>query len=326
MSCHATWVGDLRVPAVQPPLQAAHLHATQLPSLSEHREPCIRNSRTCHELLLAVVTSEPGMLSHKSNHPLHSSHESSPCLCSVEEGGDSADQPGSAAYYIARRHSLVCEGWSVTLLEFCQVRLGQKLEGGQRDGHFDRDLRFLSDIAPPGNLFPPSYYMLKKVLGVSDVAEAERHVCVKLCHSWPYTPNSAYDKHDACPKCEEPRFLVQHTQRGDKLVARRKFWYLGIPAVVRDVWFKNPTWCGLRARGCADEVGGFWASAEAERLQREFPAFGTRDSVALELGFDFGQLFAFKMHSCGVIAMRSVFVDLGYARACARVVGAHQAR
>ena len=86
----------------------------------------------------------------------------------------------------------------------------EKQRSRTKDTYFDRDCRFFSTCCGPAqdNLKPPSFDMVKKILGTREAHECERHVCP--CHQHVYnttTPNEYRNlAEDKCPKCQTPRF------------------------------------------------------------------------------------------------------------------------
>jgi hypothetical protein len=62
-----------------------------------------------------------------------------------------------------------------------------------------------------GNHMPPSYYIMKQVLGVREVKDIEWHSCEAGCTGWEPTRTSQWHKHkdDYCRKCHGKRFKME---------------------------------------------------------------------------------------------------------------------
>ena len=85
-----------------------------------------------------------------------------------------------------------------------------KAASHRRSGEFDMHCRLLSEvIMGPGNLVPPSLYLMKKVVGCEDADAYACHVCVKDCMSWDHLDAAEWHlhAHDECGKCKQSRFV-----------------------------------------------------------------------------------------------------------------------
>ena len=75
--------------------------------------------------------------------------------------------------------------------------------------------------------------------------------------------------------------------------------------------FGNVNWCLLRSTGRAEkDSSGYYGAADAKRIDRHLQSMGSDVRLSdqcnsiYELGFDFGQMFTFKVHSSGIMAIR----------------------
>lgn len=94
--------------------------------------------------------------------------------------------------------------------------MAEKEHHKTKDTYFDRDQRFFSECCGAqgeqagrqSNFRPPSYGMVKKILGTRDAQQCERHVCICDKHVFKTVLPRDYVLHkdDQCPKCGEKRF------------------------------------------------------------------------------------------------------------------------
>ena len=118
-------------------------------------------------------------------------------------------KPGTAAWYRERLHEPVYDGANLTLIECCYLWLSMKLEGNVRDGQFDREARVMHDIMlPQPNIFPPSFYLFRQIIGCESVQDFECHCCPNECQSWAPLPQQQWAEHeqDVCSTCGSGRF------------------------------------------------------------------------------------------------------------------------
>lgn len=91
-------------------------------------------------------------------------------------------------------------------------------------------------LLPDGNLFPPSFHLVKAVLDVPDVSSVTRHVCPQCWELFPELDPSDHQHHleDTCgtPGCTQPRFDVDLTGKG---VPVRSVFYFGEEASLKDL-------------------------------------------------------------------------------------------
>ena len=142
----------------------------------------------------------------------------------VPQAAEPAAKAGTAAWYRERLHEPVYAGASLTLLECCYLWLSMKLEGNVRDGQFDREARVMHDIMlPQPNIFPPSFYLFKQIIGCKAVQDFECHCCPNECKSWGPLPQNQWAVHeqDVCFKCGSGRFKRVGTGSSSKLTPHK---------------------------------------------------------------------------------------------------------
>lgn len=105
-------------------------------------------------------------------------------LLGEADGGqdDVAEPVGAAARLIQNRYRPIYEGANITVIQSAYVMLSLKRKGRIRDGAFDMCIRVIHDVMlPAGNLFPPSLYMMRRVIGCRTLEDVSIHVCVNDC-------------------------------------------------------------------------------------------------------------------------------------------------
>lgn len=120
------------------------------------------------------------------------------------------DRPGTFRYYRSHLHDPIASGASISVLQYCYVRMLEKQRSRAKDTYFDRDCRLFNACCGPAqdNFRPPSLYMVKKLLGTREAHECERHVCPCDRHVYKVASPKEYQRYaeDKCPKCDMPRF------------------------------------------------------------------------------------------------------------------------
>ena len=96
----------------------------------------------------------------------------------------------------------------------CFLMLELKRTHGGHDTLFDVLLRTLAEaLCPPGNIMPPSLYLVEKLMQSRSTDSCSYHVCPKDHHIWPHIPRSQWQGHitDCCPirGCGLPRFITE---------------------------------------------------------------------------------------------------------------------
>ena len=153
-----------------------------------------------------------------------------------------------------------------------------------------------------------------QILGVEDAAAVEEHVCVNGCFCFPKLEASQWMHHkdDQCPECHEKRFKLVSAgpKRKPRCLPRNKFFYFGLQRAIGDLMFGDATWCQLRDSFSEEGFHGYMTSDEFCRLKeylKHIPNVGL-----YELGFDFGNMFAFTSWSSGIILIRYVIICKTY--------------
>lgn len=88
-----------------------------------------------------------------------------------------------------------------TLRQLLYLLLSLKLAHSVRDTPFDKFLRVISSLAAMLTLgraeIPPSFYLLKQVMGVKDSDEFERCACPNGLHCCPHRKDPVQGKYEA---------------------------------------------------------------------------------------------------------------------------------
>lgn len=91
-------------------------------------------------------------------------------------------------------------------------------------------------LLPHGNLFPPSFHLMKAVLAVPDARSVTRHVCTSCWKLYPDTrrPASVPDAHERCqtPGCPGVRYTPDLAGR---LIPDRSVYYFGASQTVGEL-------------------------------------------------------------------------------------------
>lgn len=84
-----------------------------------------------------------------------------------EQADDSApDRSGTAAWYRSRQHQPVSPSASLTVLQYCYVLLNLKRRHRARNNLCSELIYLLARcVLPAGNIAPPSWYLVRKVIG-----------------------------------------------------------------------------------------------------------------------------------------------------------------
>ncbi len=86
----------------------------------------------------------------------------------------------------------------------------------------------------------------------------------------------------------------------------QKYYDFGVVNVIRTL-FKDPLFCSLRGKGRDDSPDDLYGSDCAKDINtRSAGKFFQVSSSAYEIGYDGGQMFAFKIHSTGMAFLRWV--------------------
>ena len=124
-------------------------------------------------------------------------------------------------------------GARLTVRQAMYLLLIQKRDHRERDTLFNINLRMLAAVILPGNLLPPSLYLMQKVAKVQLVqppAPVSYHLRNDH-HSWPHLAQGGWQAHrsDICAECAAPRFIVS-TSNGAACLRPADVIYLIHPA------------------------------------------------------------------------------------------------
>jgi hypothetical protein len=87
-----------------------------------------------------------------------------------------------------------------------------KIDYNMGDTSFDCVCKLLHEtLLPPGNLFPPSTYLMQKIADVESIEDVEYHTCDCLDYIYPKIDRKDWLAHsrDKCEKCGLSRFLLK---------------------------------------------------------------------------------------------------------------------
>jgi hypothetical protein len=142
----------------------------------------------------------------------------------LHESQPGEDTPGTAASYIKRKGEAIMEGMVViTVIQVVYMFLLLKQQSNMTDTAFDMMCRAIHELLfPAGNLFPPSWYLMKRIAGVDSLDQHEYHICPDCeLHIYAQVPRSGWKAHrdDTCPVCassqhHSPRF--KRTTKGTR--------------------------------------------------------------------------------------------------------------
>lgn len=152
---------------------------------------------------------------------------------------------GTGAWLRSRRSDPITPGCSVTVLQAAYWLGTMKNENRVTDEVIDRMCGMIHKLLlPPGNLFPPSYHMVKAVLEVESSSTCAKHVCDKcwslFTHMEPIDYSACCD--DVCtkPGCGNRRFNVSDS---GVVAPKRTMYQFDVRATVLDLM--DPIWESL---------------------------------------------------------------------------------
>lgn len=152
-----------------------------------------------------------------------------------------------------------------------------------------------------------------QALGVLQASEFEEHICVNECCCFPKLARKNWKHHiDMQCSCGEKRFKIVSNglRRKPCLVPRKRFWYFGLKFVIGVLLFGNPVWCRLRRKRKATNGHDYRSSPEFARLDAFLGGIASQPhSGSYHLGFDFGNMFSFRVWSTGVIVLRYMTIQ-----------------
>lgn len=131
----------------------------------------------------------------------------------------------SALWWYRNRRSPIVPGHRVTVVQAAYWVAMMKRELRISDAATDAQCRLIHYLLlPADNLFPPSYYLVKAVLGVASDVQCIRHVCDTCWALLPDLDPADYQKEDHCHQCGRTRFSKDTT---GLLSPRRSVYYFG---------------------------------------------------------------------------------------------------
>lgn len=114
----------------------------------------------------------------------------------------------------------------ITLRQCLYAKLLHKVQYRLSDKAFEEVCRLFAALyLPEGNIFPPTLYLIKRILDIPSVDEHMWHACPKGCKAWEPLPQRDWENHkdDKC-RCGTPRFKTggpRGTQLTPQLVSFR---------------------------------------------------------------------------------------------------------
>ena len=91
------------------------------------------------------------------------------------------DASSSQQLWRNRRFQPLFSGSSSTVLAAAMAALQEKRSGGIGNNTFNRQCKPISSLLPQPNLYPPSLYAMKQVVGAKDLSPYVVHCCVNDC-------------------------------------------------------------------------------------------------------------------------------------------------
>ena len=126
---------------------------------------------------------------------------------------------GAYRWYMQHLYKPLYPGAIVTAIQACFVFMCLFNDANMGSNVIDKLLRLIWRILPRGNFLPPSFYMMKRILGIDSYVDYEYHACP--CHKHRYEKISRADwaahHGDACPKCGKTRFM---RDKGGRMIPR----------------------------------------------------------------------------------------------------------
>ena len=144
----------------------------------------------------------------------------------------------TAKFYIDRRHDLLHPAGNQTVLGSTYMWCDWKDKNNVHDMAFDEICRAQAELMlPDGNLFPPSFYMMKQVLGYVAADQFEGHICDNCAHVHPKLDKEKWAADHTCNTCGAKRFKMGRNKR---LTPVKRYWDFGIESILR-TWFATPS-------------------------------------------------------------------------------------
>ena len=238
-----------------------------------------------------------------------------------DSGGGSdagAARGGTAAWFKLRLDEPLYPGAELTQREFVFFMLSHKFNNQVGQKQFNELCRFLAmTVLPRGNLAPPSYELMRRIIDCPDWSDYEVHVCDRPnCkgHVWEHLPKKHWKDHadDLCPQCNQPRFVMSTVCGRPTRQPYQYYIDLLVEERIAD-FFNDPVWCKQRGKSRSLDPGSFWVSAEFTRLQAYATANGFQfdgNTSSYELMLDWLEPYNSVKYSVGVMAVRCTDIEL----------------
>jgi len=199
---------------------------------------------------------------------------------------------GTGKWFLANRAKPIAPDHPVTIIEACHWLATLKSSSRMTDDALDKVCQMIHKfLLPEGNLFPPSYHIVKATLGVDSSAGCTDHICDKCWSVFPRVHAADFAAHedDVCQAtglpgclsgpCGNPRFSKSET---GVLAPNRSFYQFDVTETVRDlleVAFSNLPEVLAQRRADFEDPATFWGSPAGAQLDA---ACGHKFSIPAE--------------------------------------------
>ena len=208
---------------------------------------------------------------------------------------EAAAVKGTAAWWRQRRMDPVSDTCRLTVLTVSMWIASLKSMFRMSDVVVDMWCRFVHYLLlPDGNMFPPSFHLVKAVLAVPDVSSVTRHVCPQCWTLFPGIKPCDHTHHldDVCntPGCTQKRFEVDLAGKGAPC---RSVFYFGEAASLKDLILQPGVLAAVRAHRvhALTDPAGFWQSPAGRALNAACGGiFAKADPDEIALLFSLGAL------------------------------------
>lgn len=180
---------------------------------------------------------------------------------------------GTGAWLRSCRAQPIHPGSPVTVLQAAYWLGTMKNENRVTDEVIDRLCGMIHKLLlPPGNLFPPSYHMVKAVLEVESSTACAKHICDKC---WSVFPHLEHADYSACsdaectrPGCCNKRFTVSDS---GVVVPKRTMYQFDVRDTVLDLL--DPVWADLdpylrQREADFGDSATFWGSPAGQSIDK----------------------------------------------------------
>lgn len=186
---------------------------------------------------------------------------------------------GTGRWFLANRAKPIAPDHPVTIIEACHWLATLKSSSRMTDEAVDKTCQMIHKfLLPDGNLFPPSYHIVKATLGVDSSAACTDHICDKCWTVFPRLSPADFAAHadDVCKAvglpgcltgpCGNPRFTKSET---GVIAPTRSFYQFDIAETVHDlleVAFGNLPEVLAQRRADFNNPATFWGSPAGSQL------------------------------------------------------------